>query len=785
MAYELQPTPNYTHPNGNDDTSDPYDLTDGVYVGASHASDLSVTWQYSAAVRVDIDLERPTCGSDPLACHAIGEIFFQIRDQEGAAGIWCPEAVTFEVSDDGVSYFPVSRWTLPAGYPDSADCGAQGPNFNGRNYLISSGPLQTRGAHARVFIETQLLGGRFVFIDELEVRAGSHSPTLTNYLDNPVADYAAELDALGAGWKLFAVDPFDLIHSHSLPAPGGSEASGVSLSLAGGERGAVALLLTNPDFSEREYSAVASDLIGPGASSIPDSQVTLRQGVELEVSTFQPRSDALVLPEGARVKAAARSTADLWIDVEAPPGAEAGTYRGTLTLTNTADSSVEVLNLEVELADFDLPARGELPIAFFDWSYAIPDASSSWSATALHAERAAVRNWAGMNTHLTYHAPPPSDATGSIAAADLVLLGEEIDRYPDARFHVLFLGKSQRYGPGLCYPDPSWEPVFDRWIGELADFLLGKGLEKDEFAFYMIDEPADGKFVAVAPSGCRVSVDSLVYAYDTALRIKGVDPELLVWMNSGEKDTTLLSPFVGLVDYWVPPHRHFDGSNPQLDSFYANRGAAGDAVWAYNNILFSQTGGEPYAHGRLYPWRVWSEGWGGFGYWSFFSPSREAGVPTSLWNPFDGSNADWGVIYLRDHPDAPAGIPQTEPVIPSRRLAGVRQGIEDLRYLSLLQTSIDTYASVMDTSVQQATLNRAVADVLGNPEDIGQAPAARARISAAIETFADAEGDGWPDVVDNCPQRWNPNQSDRDRDGLGDACECPSARQRGRSRCRR
>jgi hypothetical protein len=147
MTYELLPTPSYTHPDGNDDTSDPYDLTDGIYVAASHASDLSVTWQYSAAVRMSIDLERPACADDPLSCHPIKEIFLQIRDHECAAGVWCPEEVTFEVSDDGVSYYPVSRWTLPAGYPESADCGAKGPDFNGRNYLISSGLLETRGAH--------------------------------------------------------------------------------------------------------------------------------------------------------------------------------------------------------------------------------------------------------------------------------------------------------------------------------------------------------------------------------------------------------------------------------------------------------------------------------------------------------------------------------------------------------------------------------------------------------------------------------------------------------------
>jgi hypothetical protein len=350
------------------------------------------------------------------------------------------------------------------------------------------------------------------------------------------------------------------------------------------------------------------------------------------------------------------------------------------------------------------------------------------------------------------------------------------------------LGTNQRTGPGLCYPDPSWEPVFDQWIDELVQFLLGEGLAKDEFAFYMIDEPTDGNTLTVGPSGCRVTVDRLVYAYDTAVRVKGVDPELVVWMNPGETDTTLLAPLVGLVDYWVAPLKRFNGSEPQLDSFYADRVAAGDAVWVYNGVEFSQTGGEPYAHGRLHPWRMWSEGWAGYGYWAFFAPSRDAGVPTSLWNPFDGSSTDWGVIYFRDHPDAPAGISQTEAIIPSRRLAGVRQGIEDLRYLTLLQTSIDTYADVMDTAVQEATLGQAVADVLGSPEDLGKAQAARAQVKAAIETFADGEGDGWPDAVDNCPQVWNPSQDDYDGDGQGDACDCAGASAgRGRgggARCR-
>lgn len=37
--------------------------------------------------------------------------------------------------------------------------------------------------------------------------------------------------------------------------------------------------------------------------------------------------------------------------------------------------------------------------------------------------------------------------------------------------------------------------------------------------------------------------------------------------------------------------------------------------------------------------------------------------------------------------------------------------------------------------------------------------------------FADADLDGIPDAVDNCPGVWNANQSDLDGDGIGDACD--------------
>jgi hypothetical protein len=47
----------------------------------------------------------------------------------------------------------------------------------------------------------------------------------------------------------------------------------------------------------------------------------------------------------------------------------------------------------------------------------------------------------------------------------------------------------------------------------------------------------------------------------------------------------------------------------------------------------------------------------------------------------------------------------------------------------------------------------------------------RFNASSAFDEVADADGDGWIDVADNCPEHANPEQRDGDLDGLGDPCD--------------
>ena len=44
-------------------------------------------------------------------------------------------------------------------------------------------------------------------------------------------------------------------------------------------------------------------------------------------------------------------------------------------------------------------------------------------------------------------------------------------------------------------------------------------------------------------------------------------------------------------------------------------------------------------------------------------------------------------------------------------------------------------------------------------------------VGDACQTGGDADGDGVPDAVDNCPRTPNPDQRDTDGDGIGDACD--------------
>jgi hypothetical protein len=747
-SYELTPAPNYDHPDPDIDNQvgDDVDLTDGCFVQASHGDEASVTWYAWPKARVEIDLEAPGCASDPLSCHAISEIRFQVRDQKGLAGVYCPREATFSVSDDGVDYHPVGTWTRPADYPE-VDCAPEGPDFGGRNFMISSGALKTRGAFARV----EITGDRsFIFIDEVEVQQGS-DPTQTNYQDG---DFEEQLDALGPDWRIFVDAPWRVAGPTTLPEAGSPDASLLEFALARGETGSASLLITNPYASSTQIDASVSEFAGPDGWTLPAAIAEVRHAAPAPTIVFDQRADALFSMATQPAPTPTRRVTHLWIDLTVPRTARAGRYEADLVVScdGTPCGESKTIRISLEVQPFTLPVIRDLKATYFDWSFSIPEAEG-YIPGALAPERAVIRERYGMNAHVTYLTPLPPWSGGEPQPPDFGVLGDALDRHEFKRTHLIYLagGNNWRrnFSGNACYPSQGWRIAYAFWITQIRDYLLGRGLGYDRFAIYPIDEPSVGRALT-AGAGCPDPMsDRMDFYLDAATIIRMVDPAIRVMINSGGTDVGVLQDLADqqLAQVWVPHYQvYFD--NPELASFYASRIAAGELVWLYNGPRFRQGHGEPYAEGRLVPWTIYDAGLQGYGYWAMFAPSRAIGGsdPLSLWNPLAGSGAPYATIYLSEtwDDDTPPGLATDDGVVPSRRLAAFRRGIDDLRGLLLLGDLIDLRDGIPEcadeVSAARGVRDTAAAAVLVDPEDQSLADAQTAAIAESIVSLSPPEG---------------------------------------------
>jgi len=63
----------------------------------------------------------------------------------------------------------------------------------------------------------------------------------------------------------------------------------------------------------------------------------------------------------------------------------------------------------------------------------------------------------------------------------------------------------------------------------------------------------------------------------------------------------------------------------------------------------------------------------------------------------------------------------------------------------------------------------------GTFEDMPDLPCNQGKVQTTEGCVPDLDGDGIPDLVDNCPNTFNPSQTDTDEDGVGDVCDnCPN-----------
>lgn len=749
-SYTLTPPPNYSVAVAAGDSTN---LTDGVYVNAAIAPG-SVVWNGARAVRIDLDLGAGRCGPDGAGCPAIGEIFFQVLERP-RGGVFCPRRVVFEVSDDGAAFHRVREIDRPddCSIPNSVcslrggkESGKGGPD-SGDDYIVTSGPLETRGSHVRLTIEPT----QFLSIDEVEVRAGT-DPALTNYL--PETDFEGALASLGPDWRVFPGGPWDVVNARSLPPKGAQDAVEVRLALAGGETGVAALRITNPRAAPLALTTEISPLQGPGEAQLPGPAIRVRQAIDVDTALFEPRADALVSLRHSPARLGAKSIGHLFLEAAVPPGQSAGLYRGTLRLTG--GEVAKAIPIVLQVRSFTLTPRRDLRLKFFDWSYAIPE-NEPYSPGRLADERAALRTEYGENAEVNYLIPRPSWRGKRIQTPDFRAFGEDLKRQESySGLHILFIDCKNadilHFQGHACYPSRQWNAAFAFWMDSIRTFMESQGIPPDRYAVYPMDEAGKGIDLPCFGKDCAVCKETDRDQFDVIRDVASIAHEagLRVFLNpleTGQVEGNGLQSLIGKVDIFCIPGSYYDWERACMEPerfspvgrFYHDRRAAGQQIFTYGASL-SQNNAPPLA-GRRIAWRLFRSGLGGYGYWAMYSVRKKGDSRTSLWDPFDEQQGqsyyDWGTIYLtrRDDPRAPEGLPDDEPIIPSRRLAAMRQGIEDYRYLDRLRQLLDARKNGADTSGPQAVLKQAVDDVLNNPDDPAAFDRAREKVAGAIEAL--------------------------------------------------
>ena len=384
--------------------------------------------------------------------------------------------------------------------------------------------------------------------------------------------------------------------------------------------------------------------------------IALREVVLTRTVNGEIAPDALpTLQEGSLILLPPGHSAKVWISVDAK-GASPGKYTGAITIAPLEKANEPAkLALSIEVLDLCLPET--FPMSLCTWD-GVPN---RWYKTRLD-EVLDDMSRHGVNVFPHSHGVPKArvDAQG-LMEIDWADLDAELDR----------LGHRGTLMPPFSRPPITWEkelseeakhPYEIQYIRDLRDHLRSKGWSYDRFMFYPVDEPGHdaGNLVDI-----QVASGQLFREADPSIRIY-TDP---VWGLPWE-DFQRCLPYV---DVWAPNMRLVGGllcQDPRME-YLLNTGRP---VWSYECI--SQVKSiSPLRYMRSYAWRARYFGLKGMGVWT------HSEAPNDHWFAGKGINDEYALVY------------PGEVAVPSVRWEALRDGLEDITALDLLEQEIQRVRS--------------------------------------------------------------------------------------------
>ena len=508
----------------------------------------------------------------------------------------------------------------------------------------------------------------------------------------------------------------------------GSTISSLDLGLARNEYESAALMIKNPTPSAMNVEIQISDLKS-GNNIIPASQITIRETAWIELAPFSGFSRGFYidpLKPISTIKLNPGETHQLWLTVQTKKDL-ADDYTGTLTFKFGNFRKTIVLNVKVW--DFILPEK--VPINVFTWSDFLNAGATSPSDTyyqrvnSLGLENAYLDNFIehGSNTLSAFPPWPKCDANGNIdqqeplRAVTLIEHDMEVSTLKRGGMLHFFLGfefeNARNFYLGndsLFYEGnkEAWKKCLQSWIQEWVFHMRNvHGITYDDFMIQIVDEPPSVKDGQTGDPRIQIFLD-------TAAEIKAADPSVKLMENpfyvsptyyTSLSDLNRMKPYI---DLWIPELATFQQQD--YYNFFKAEQTAGKEVWTYEpccvggNYL-SRLPSSSYYWYRLKPWIAWVYGLDGVTFWTATWWQKDP------WNDFDTLPiVEYGVVYSGKEVNYAGAVD-------SRRWEAWREGLEDYKYLWLLNEKIKQTDDPQAKQILADALHRVVNGNVGNMQN--------------------------------------------------------------------
>jgi hypothetical protein len=436
----------------------------------------------------------------------------------------------------------------------------------------------------------------------------------------PMPEYYAAAEE--QGFIIWKVNPWLDLDSRGVPAR--ADVSLAELKCARGERKYVALNLRNI-WSEPIDARVVP--VGFGGSDAGQPSVSIHAPVFIRqhVNTDEVVADPLPrINEASVIRLAPGETTQLFLVIDTK-GLKPGTHQAAIRIEPLYRLPAKEVKLPIQVAPIEL---AEPPVRICTWGsiLGIPWATPS---PLPYLEDAVAH---GVNVFFV----PPSfvlpklDKQGNIIAPiDWTKHDEYVRTYSP---HGLVVGAyslgeifdQQTDSLGIEFMSDAYRKAFCAWMTEWIAHLKSLGLDYDDFAFQLYDEPSSGK-----------RYEQHV-ALGRFLR-REVDPRAHVVCTTNFTDLDKLRAIDEGVDIWVPHIRTL--RDPEAMAYIR---ATGEEIWCYVCSGYAQKL-SPITYYRLLPWEAFhhgARGWGRFAHmwwgedvWGVHGPDMAEGKTYSTIYP--------------------------------------------------------------------------------------------------------------------------------------------------------